>query len=78
MKKEFPNVTHKLISPPHAKKLFGKNTVAETSFRDEETETEKLVVYLQKKMEKIIVSVTVNSVAPLQKKHLSVTDICGN
>ena len=47
--------------------------VAETSFRDEEKtvpETGKLVVYLQKKKKngKIIVSVTVNSVAPLQKK----------
>ena len=33
VKKEFPNVTCKLISPPQAKKKFGENTVAETSFR---------------------------------------------
>ena len=32
VKKEFPNVTHKLISPPQAKNFSGKNTVAETSF----------------------------------------------
>ena len=36
VKKEFPNVTRKLISPPQAKKNSGENTVAETSFRDEE------------------------------------------
>jgi hypothetical protein len=58
VKKEFPNVTRKIISPPQAKNFrentvavtsflkfsqpaagenkFGKNTVAETNFRDEE------------------------------------------
>ena len=70
-KKEFPNVIHKLISPPQAKKMFCKNTVAETSFRDEERKRslrqENWLFIYKKKNGNIIVSVTVNSVAPLQK-----------
>ena len=71
VKKEFPNVTRKVISPPQAKKMFSKNMVAETSFRDEErkrslTQENWLFIY-KKKNGKIIVLVTVNSVAPLQK-----------
>ena len=62
--------------------MFGKNTVAETSFRDEERKRslrqENWLFIYKKKNGKIIVSVTVNSVAPLQKKHVSVTDIWGN
>ena len=65
VKKEFPNVTYKLISPPQAKK-YGRWDKFSRRREKTVTETEKLVVYLQKKW-KIIVSVTVNSVALLQK-----------
>ena len=78
-KKEFPNVTHKLISLPQAKNFFGKNTVAETSSRDEEktvTETGKLVVYLQKKWKDNCLSDGKFCCFP-PKKYVSVTDIWG-
>jgi len=70
VKKEFPNVTHKLINPPQAKKISAKMRSLRQLFTTTEktvTATGKLVVYLQKQNGKIIVSVTVNSVAPLQK-----------
>ena len=83
----------KLISPPQAKTIFGKNTVAvtsflkfsqpaagdkkfeentvfETSFRDEERKRSRQEnwLFIYKKNGKVIASVTVNSVPPLQKK----------
>ena len=70
VKKEFPNVTHKLISPPQAKKFWVKIRSLRQVFatkRENGHWDRKIGCLFKKKNEKIIVSVTVNSVAPLQK-----------
>ena len=69
VKKEFPNVTHKVMSPLQRKNFWIKYGRWDKFSRRREkvvTETEKFVGYLQKNR-KIIVSVTVISAAPLQK-----------
>ena len=69
VKKEFSNVTHKLISPPQAKKFSAKirslRQVFETKRKRSLRQENWLFIY--KKNGKIIVSVTVNSVASLQR-----------
>ena len=69
VKKEFPNVTHKLISPPQAKKFSAKYGRWDKFSRRRENGhwDRKIGCLFTKKNGKIIVSVTVNSVASLQK-----------
>ena len=80
VKKEFPNVTHKLISSPQAKNFCVKIRSLRQVFatkRENGHWDRKIGCLFTKKNGKIIVSVTVNSGAPLQK-NVSVTHIWGN
>ena len=70
LKKEFPNVTHKLISQPRVKKISRKIRSLRQVFptkRENGHWDRKIRLFILQKYGKIIVSVTVNSVAPLQK-----------
>ena len=78
VKKEFPNVTHKLISQPQVKKFREKyGRWDKFSRRKEKTvpKTKKLGCLFTKKNGKIIVLVTVNSVVSLQKTCLGATAV---
>ena len=75
-KKEFPNVTHKLISPSQAKTFSAKIRSLWQVFA-KITETGKLVVYLQKKWKDNCLSDSKFCYFS-PKKHVSVTDIWGN
>ena len=71
----------KFSQPATGEKKIVENTVAETSFFNEKRKRslrQKNRLFIYKKNGKIIVLVTVNSVAPSKKKHVSVADIWGN
>ena len=70
VKKEFPNVIYKLISPPQAKECSAKIRSLRQVFATKRKNghwDRKIGCLFTKKNGKIIVSVTANSVAPLQK-----------
>ena len=75
VKKEFQNVTRKLVSLPQAKKLWGNIRSPRQVFlsKRENGHWDRKVgcLFTKKKKGKIIVSVTVNSFAPSKKIRLS-------